>query len=141
MKKHLKHLKNPFPGTNFISGHFRPANRPNRDFSKFPKICQNRDFFKKSIFGIEASNDLYMYIWPEKGLLGSLNMFLIKYLYIYGIQDIFQKIDFFGFFDPSKFFFIYIYVKIANSGLKTCQNTLKIDLLSLKLFPKNFAQS
>ena len=96
MKKHLKHLKNPFPGTNFISGHFRPANRPNRDFSKFPKICQNRDFFKKSIFHIVRSSVHNMHIkhaTPKVHFQGGGKVFwhVLAQFLSYGPQNFFGK--------------------------------------------------
>ena len=39
-----------FLSINYDSGHFRPANRPNFDISKFVEIYENCDFFQKFDF-------------------------------------------------------------------------------------------
>ena len=54
MKKILKCPGNMFLSTNYDSGHFRPANRPNFDLSKIAKIHENRDFFQKFDFLYEG---------------------------------------------------------------------------------------
>ena len=79
-----------------------------------------------------------MYIWLENGLQGSLNMFLMHYSHIYVIQNDFEKIDFFGFFDLKKIFFSHIYVKISNFRLNIGRITSAMDAMVLKLFPKSF---
>ena len=80
-----------------------------------------------------------MYIWPGNGLQGSLNMFFIHFTHLYVIQTDFKKIDFFEFFDLKKIFFSHIYVKISNFRPNIGRITSAIYLLTLKLFPKNFA--
>ena len=63
----------------------------------------------------------------------------MHYTHIYVIWTDFRKIDFFGFFDLKKIFFSHIYVKISNFRLNIGRITSAIYLLTLKLFPKNFA--
>ena len=50
MKIVLKQSENMFLGMNHNFGHFRPANRPNREISKNPKNRQNHDFLQKYQF-------------------------------------------------------------------------------------------
>ena len=55
--------------------------------------------------------------------------------------DRFLKNRFFWIFDFKKIFFSHIYVKIWNFRLNIGRITSAVNLLTLKLFPKNFAEN